>query len=65
MNILISCLGRRVEMLEVFNREFAKFNMGIIATGNSNILPALNDVKAILTMLDKDKWFSLKILINL
>lgn len=81
MNILISCPGRRVEMLEVFNREFAKFNMEIIATGNSNILPALysvensyivpsleddnyveelleickeHDVKAILTMLDKD-----------
>lgn len=45
MNILISCPGRRVEMLEVFNREFAKFNMGIIATGNSNILPALYSVE--------------------
>ena len=68
-------------MLEVFNHELSKSNIGIIATGNSNILPALyavdnsyivpsiendnyieelleickkNNVKALLTMLDKD-----------
>lgn len=41
MNLLITCPGKRVEMVRMFREEFNRFGSDVIATGNSNMLPAL------------------------
>ena len=42
MNILISCPGRMVEVVDALKKEFAKAGFGVIATGNSIRIPALH-----------------------
>jgi len=41
MNILISCPSRRYRTIEILRREFAQAGYGVIATGNSSLIPAL------------------------
>lgn len=41
MNLLITCPGRSVEMTRMFREEFERNGGKVIATGNSNMLPAL------------------------
>ncbi len=41
MNILISCPGRRVRIIEMLQAEFAKAGLGVITIGNSSLIPAL------------------------
>jgi len=41
MNLLISCPGRMVELVYILKHEFAEAGYGVIATGNSSIIPGL------------------------
>lgn len=41
INILISCPGRKLGTVKILREEFAKAGFGVIATGNSNTIPAL------------------------
>lgn len=60
MSILITCPGKRVEMMNIFKKEFAKAGLRVIATGNSSILPALYvaDKSYIVPSVEDDNYIS-------